>query len=296
VYGCFNITQDSAHLEFAMSDDSQQTNKRKLRKARRYESVLNSAICRLGSRNQTEAELRRGLTAKTDNQEWIDLAIDHVKRYGYLKSDIEFVRLFAEQGFRSEYGSPRIIKVLKKHGIAESLIFSGIANVKQEMQITDEQTILNTRINSYYHEFTNISRESLIRILQNRGFSYAQVCAAIKQHPMAMTLKTTLELKAAKADLSKEITKYARKGKGLNSIRMELINRKIDISYLQVTVQRLVDNGDVDFYESCVSIMRKKGYDLDNRKERQKAYSYLYSKGFSSEEIKYAISEMTTSD
>lgn len=262
----------------------------RIKKATRLESVMNSAMWHLGQRDMTESELLIKLRQKTDNQEWIDDTLDKLRGFGYLKSDNEFAEQFVERSFSSEYGSGYIIEKLKKKGLNNSVIHDAIEKIKEDRQI-DEQGILIERINHYYQEFT-VSREKLVSTLQKRGFSYAQIKEAIDQHPASSQLQSNLEIKAAKADLEKEVLKYVRKGKGLTVIRQELRQRKIDITDLDALIDKLIHDEEVDFYSSCLEQLEKKGYDVSHHKERSKAYAMLSRKGFSSEEIKFALSEV----
>ncbi|CAH6855310.1 Regulatory protein RecX [Vibrio chagasii] len=273
-------------------DDSQQnpnTKKTTVRKARRIESVMNSAMWHLTQRDMTESELTAKLKVKTDNQDWIDETLRNLKGYGYLKSDQDFAEQFVEQAFFGEFGSRYIIEKLKKKGLTDSVILDAIHKVSADKNI-DEQSILIDRINHYYSGFT-MSREKLVATLQKRGFSYQQVKIAIDQHPQAHELKSNIQIKAEKADLEKEVLKYARKGKGLTAIQQELKQRQIDTSELSALIDRLINEEQLDFYSSCLEQLQKKSYDLNDHKERSKAYAMLSRKGFSSDEIKFALSE-----
>ncbi|MFA0038673.1 RecX family transcriptional regulator [Vibrio sp. 10N.261.52.A1] len=273
-------------------DDSQQNpdmKKATVRKARRIESVMNSAMWHLTQRDMTESELTAKLKVKTDNQDWIDEALRNLKGYGYLKSDQDFAEQFVEQAFFGEFGSRYIIEKLKKKGLTDLVISDAIHKVSADKNI-DEQMILIDRINHYYSGFT-MSREKLVATLQKRGFSYQQVKVAIDQHPQAHELKTNIQIKAEKADLEKEVLKYARKGKGLTAIQQELKQRQIDTSELSALIDRLINEEQLDFYSSCLEQLQKKSYDLNDHKERSKAYAMLSRKGFSSDEIKFALSE-----
>ncbi len=273
-------------------DDSQQNpdiKKATVRKARRIESVMNSAMWHLTQRDMTESELTAKLKVKTDNQDWIDETLSNLKGYGYLKADQDFAEQFVEQAFFGEFGSRYIVEKLKKKGLTDSVILDAIHKVSADKNI-DEQTILIERINNYYTGFT-MSREKLVATLQKRGFSYQQVKIAIEQHPQAHELKSNIQIKAEKADLEKEVLKYARKGKGLTAIQQELKQRQIDTSELSVLIDRLINAEQLDFYSSCLEQLQKKSYDLNDHKERSKAYAMLSRKGFSSDEIKFALSE-----
>ncbi len=237
----------------------------------------------------TESELIAKLKVKTDNQDWINETLSNLKGYGYLKSDQDFAEQFAEQAFFGEFGSRYIVEKLKKKGLSDSIIADAIHKVSAEKNI-DEQTILIERINNYYTSFT-MSREKLVAALQKRGFSYQQVKIAIDQHPQAHELRSNIQIKADKADLEKEVLKYARKGKGLTAIQQELRQRQIDTTELASLIDRLINEEQLDFYSSCLEQLQKKSYDLNDHKERSKAYAMLSRKGFSSDEIKFALSE-----
>ncbi|CAK3925564.1 recombinase A [Vibrio sp. 10N.286.51.C3] len=273
-------------------DDSQQNPKTRnttVRKATRIESVMNSAMWHLTQRDMTESELIAKLKVKTDNQDWINETLSNLKGYGYLKSDQDFAEQFAAQAFFGEFGSRYIIEKLKKKGLTDSVISDAIHKVSADKNI-DEQMILIDRINHYYSGFT-MSREKLVATLQKRGFSYQQVKIAIDQHPQAHELKSNIQIKAEKADLEKEVLKYARKGKGLTAIQQELKQRQIDTTELSSLIDRLINEEQLDFYASCLEQLQKKSYDLNDHKERSKAYAMLSRKGFSSDEIKFALSE-----
>lgn len=266
------------------------TERNQIKKATRIESVMNSAMWHLGQRDMTESELISKLRVKTDNEEWIADTLEKLHGFGYLKADNDFAKAFIEHAYSCEYGSGYIIEKLKKKGIEESIIRDVIAKVKEALSI-DEQLILNNRVNTYYHEFS-MSKEKLLATLQRRGFSYSQVIEAIGQHACFFQLQTNLEIKAEKADLEKEVLKYSRKGKGLTVIRQELRQRKIDTANLDALVEKLINSNELDFYSTCLEQLEKKSYNLKIYKERNKAYAMLSRKGFSSEEIQFAMSEV----
>ncbi|WP_413283179.1 recombinase A [Vibrio sp. MA40-2] len=261
-----------------------------VRKAKRIESVMNSALWHLAQRDMTESELLAKLRVKTDNPAWIADTIDKLRSFGYLKSDQDFAQQFAERAFMNEYGSGYIVEKLIKKGIRESFIREAIDNIKLQQNIC-EQTLLNNRINCYYSTFT-ISKERLTSTLYKRGFSYNQIDKAIKQHPCYLQLKSNLEIKAEKVDVAKEILKYQRKGKGALFIKQELKQKKVDITEFDSILAKLIESGQVDFFDTCLQQLVKKKYNINDQKERGKAYAMLSRKGFSSEQIQFAFSEM----
>ncbi|NOH95667.1 RecX family transcriptional regulator [Vibrio sp. 99-70-13A1] len=250
---------------------------------------MNSAMWHLTQRDMTESELLTKLRVKTDNEEWITETLNNLRGFGYLKTDQDFAEQFTEQAFSGEFGSKYIIEKLKKKGIQDSVIHDAIEKIKLAKNI-DEQAMLIERVNNYYQTFT-MSKEKVVTALQKRGFTYQQIKEALAQHENIEELKSNLEIKAEKADIEKEVLKYARKGKGLTVIRQELMKRKIDITDLNTVVEKAINEDTIDFYSSCLEQLQKKNYDLNDHKERSKAYAMLTRKGFSSEEVKFALEE-----
>jgi regulatory protein len=270
-----------------LRDESHNTKQRTVRKARRAESVLNSAIWHLTQRDMTESELLLKLHVKTDNQEWIDQALTKLRDYGYLKSDRDFAIQFIERSYSGEYASRYIIDKLSKKGIPASIIEDELIRFIADREI-DEQAILNERITHYYPVLT-MSREKLVSTLQKRGFSYQQVQIAINQHSDKENLRTALEIKGAGADLEWEILKIARKGKGATVIKQELRQRKIDTGEFESVLSSLINAEQIDFYTSCQQQLEKKDVDISTSKGRSKAYAMLTRRGFSSDEIRFAF-------
>ncbi|MFV8385551.1 RecX family transcriptional regulator [Vibrio parahaemolyticus] len=270
------------------------TDRPKTRQARNIDNVMNSALWHLSQRDLTESELRKKLTNKTENQEWIDSTVSRLFELGYVKTDIEFAIRFAESRFFGDYGAGYIAKKLKDKGLASSVIETAIEKVVEEKQI-DQQAVLTRYVLSYYTQFT-VSREKLYDTLQKRGFTFEQVKNAVAEHPASGTLKSKLELKAEKVDLTKEVLTYARKGKGLTAIRIELRNRKVDVSSLDECVSELINNEQLDFYANCLQQLEKKRFDLNDYQEKSKAYGYLSRRGYSTDEIKYALEAAMEND
>ena len=267
-----------------------QSEKKQIKKATRIESVMNSALWHLGQRDLSESELISKLRNKTDNEVWIMETLEKLRDLNYLKPDAEFAQIFAERAFSNEYGRGYIREKLKMKGIHDAVIDDAIFIIEEKLNI-DEQNILDQHINQQYHNFS-MSKEKLIAKLQKRGFSYAQVNDAIKQHVCVNQLETKLEINAKNIDLEKEIIKYARKGKGVTVIRQELRQRKIDITELDTLLEKLIQTEEIDFYASCLAQLEKKSYNLKLQKERAKAYAMLSRIGFSSQEIQFAMNEI----
>lgn len=269
---------------------------RQLPPARNFNEVFNSAKWWLEYRNYflTEGELRKILLRKTDNQQWITDCIQRLYDAVLLQSNENFTQSFIRQSFFGDYGSSYIIKKLEKKELSRQFVIEQISSFKISNNI-DEQEILNRYINARYQVFTE-SIEKIQRRLEARGFHWKVVKNAIAQHPANGTLKSSVEIKASKVDLMVEIPKYAKKGKGLKFITNHLRSLKVDVSNIDAIVGELVLNGRLDFFSSAVHVLSKyvtkKNVDLATYQGRSAAYSHLSSKGFCSEEIKFAISEV----
>ncbi|WP_163932618.1 RecX family transcriptional regulator [Paraferrimonas sp. SM1919] len=259
-----------------------------LRQAKTIDNVFNSAFWHLSQQDFTVNEIRQKLERKTENQQWIDTVIKKLIDDGFLKSDLQFAIRFSESCFFNEMGAAAIKQKLKKRGLKEADIQQAIEQVAHEQNI-DEDRLAVSRLNNSFQTFANTTKEKLYQQMTNKGFSRAQVDKALAQHPAKASLKTKLEVKAEKADLTKEIIKLYKKGKGKSVILQELKQRLIDVSEFNDKLYQLEANGEVDFFESCKQQLSKKKYDMNCHKGRAKAYAYLYRKGFSSDEINEAF-------
>ncbi len=263
-----------------------------IRQAKNESSVWNSAMWHLENKGYflTVPELRQKLERKTNNSEWIDNTITRLLELFIIKSDYEFCLEYIERSFFSDYGSIKIRSVLNKKLISDRNIDKALNEIITNKNI-DEQSIINTYINSYYFEFT-VTKEKLTRILKKRGFTYAQVKAAIEQHPNKHTLKTDRQVKAEKTDLDIELVKHCKRGKGLRWIKFHLRSKGVDITEIDQRSDILTNNGDIDFYISCINALGKKKYDLKDFGDKRKAFSYLSGRGFNSDEISNAIDSL----
>ncbi|OAN11304.1 RecX family transcriptional regulator [Photobacterium jeanii] len=260
---------------------------RSIKQAKTIDNVYGSAYYHLEAKDRTIDELRKKLAAKTDNQEWIDTVINDLIDRGYLKSDQKFAVHFAEMAFSAEKGSQHILAKLKEKGIQESVAHEAIDYLVNRDNIC-ELTLVKNRLATMRLE--SLSSEKLYTTLLKHGFKASDVREAIQSHPIASSLPSKQQIKAEKADLVKEIEKLARKLKGKSVIKRELQQKLIDVSNLDQQIEQLEMDGTIDFYLNCQLRLEKKRFDLSNPQEKSKAYAYLYSHGFSSDEIKETLS------
>jgi len=263
-----------------------------LRQAKSIDNVFNSAYWHLSQQDFTIAEIRSKLERKTENVEWIDTVLNHLIEHSYLKNDLEFAIRYCESAFNNETGKAAIQRKLKLRGISSSDIVTAIEQVTEQSNI-DFDEMASRRLFSRYVTFDGVSKEKVYSQMTSRGFTRAQIDYALSQHPAQDSLRSKLAIKAEKAELSTEIIKLYRKGKGRTLILSELKQRLIDVGEFEQTIYQLELADDIDFYQSCKEQLAKKKYDLSDYKEKSKAYAYLSRKGFTSDEIKETMSPDT---
>lgn len=265
-----------------------QEKQKPLRQAKTLENVYNSAYWHLSQQDYTQAEMLQKLSRKTENQAWIDTVMADLIGKNYLKNDFDFALRYAESAFSNETGRIAIQYKLQKRGISEHDAVNAIEQVLVEYNF-DLYAMASARLQRVFESFNNTTKEKLYAQMTNKGFSRSEIEFAIASHPAKKTLKTQLEVKAEKADLSAEIMKLYRKGKGKKLIQNELRTRLIKLDDFDDTLYQLELSGDIDFYQSCQAQLDKKSYDLNDHKDKNKAYAYLARKGFESDEIKEAM-------
>lgn len=261
---------------------------KELSQAKSINNVYNSAYWHLSRQDYTIAEIRKKLERKTENSGWIETVLADLIEKGYIKSDFDFALRFAEAAFRNEMGKSAIKQKLRLKGIAEKEVADAIQQVMNDCNI-DPFELAASRLRNSFQNFNSTNKEKLFSQLITNGFSRDEINHAIAIHPEKDTLRSKLEVKAEKADLSTEIIKLFRKGKGKSLILRELRAKLIDVECFEDTVSECEKRGDIDFYQSCNDVLHKKQFDVSKRADKSKAYAYLSRKGFSSDEIKEAL-------
>ncbi|GIU20195.1 MULTISPECIES: regulatory protein RecX [unclassified Shewanella] len=261
-----------------------------LRQAKTIDNVFNSAYWHLSQQDFTINEIRSKLERKTENQQWIDTVLSRLIEGGYLKSDFEFAVRYCELAFSHELGAGAIRRKLQQRGVSITEIDCAIERVMDEQNV-DSFEMATSRLLGRYENFYGTNSEKVYAQMTAKGFSRVEIDHALAQHPMRDSLRSKLAVKADKADLTTEIIKLYKKGKGQTLIQQELKQRLIDLSDFEETMYQLSLAGDVDFYQSCKNELAKKRYDLSDYKEKSKAYAYLSRKGFDSDEIKEAMNQ-----
>jgi regulatory protein len=260
-----------------------------LPQAKSIDNVFNSAYWHLGQQDFTVAEIRTKLARKTENIEWIERVLAQLIEHSYLKTDLEFAIRYCESAFSSEIGKSAVQRKLRLRGISSSDIETALEQIIEQRDI-DFDEMASSRLLSRYITFDGISKEKVYAQMMTRGFSRPQIDQALSQHPAQDSLLSKMVIKAEKSELSTEIIKLYRKGKGQTLILNELKQRLIDVSEFEETLYQLTLADELDFYQSCKDQLAKKKYDLSDYNEKSKAYAYLSRKGFTSDEIKETMS------
>ena len=260
-----------------------------LKQAKSIENVFNSAYWHLSQQDFTIKEISAKLERKTDNVEWIEKVLSHLIEQRYLKSDLEFSIRYCESAFNNEIGQAAIQQKLKRRGVSSNNITTALEQVIEQNKINFNEMARN-RLLSRYVTFDGVAKEKVYAQMTTRGFTRQQIDHALSQHPDINSLRSKMEIKAEKADLTSEIMKLYRKGKGQILILRELKQNLIDVTEFEETLYQLTLAGDIDFYQSCNSQLAKKSYNLSDYNEKSKAYAYLSRKGFTSDEIQETLS------
>jgi len=260
-----------------------------LKQAKSIDNVFNSAYWHLSQQDFTIAEIRIKLARKTENVAWIEQVLAQLIDNRYLKNDLEFALHYCVSAFNNEIGKSAIRRKLTMRGISISDIETALERVIEQGNINFNEMATSQLLNRYV-TFDGVSKEKIYSQMTNRGFSRQEIDQALPQHPEHSSLRTKMEIKAGKADLTVEIIKLYRKGKGQTLILRELKQRLIDVTKFEEILYQLSLAGDIDFYQSCRDQLAKKNYDLSDYKDKSKAYAYLSRKGFSSDEIKETLS------
>ena len=139
-----------------------------------------------------------------------------------------------------------------------------------------------------------IIRHKLTRLLSRREHSQTELRTKLAELALDPELVNTMITKFAEKDIQSD-SRYAeavvrgayRKGKGPIIIKRDLGNHDIDFALIQT----LLNDADFDWFESSKAVRIKRfGDDLpDEWAVKQKQMRFLQYRGFSYDQIKYAL-------
>lgn len=166
--------------------ESQNRNRDRKRKgakpAENPEDAYNYAIYYLAKFGETsEANLRLKLKNKTDNQAWIDFAINKVIEQGY-QSDSRFAEMIVRKGVESKsWGKSRIEQELRKKGISSDIAEEALSALSEDDPLPRAQEALEKKFRGrVITEQKDWAKAT--RFLATRGFGFGCISAAIKLH------------------------------------------------------------------------------------------------------------------
>ncbi|WP_210499136.1 RecX family transcriptional regulator [Vibrio crassostreae] len=266
---------------------------RKIRQAKAIENVFGSAHWHLNQRDLSIGELTEKLKNKTDNQEWIDTVIEDCIDKGYLKSDLNFAKSFIRNAVENGYRGTNWLKnKLKEKKVGEQAASQAL----DEAEYNYSSVALEYIERKFENGFKGKKREQVTRQLVSRGFSMSEAQYALSKckHSDELLTGQNQSNSAIKKQKPAEviILKHYNASKGLGYIKQQLsINGHKDVNLNEV-----IEKLELDFYESALKLAEKrvnsKRLDIRDYTDQNKLKSHLLGKGFSFDEVSYAIAEI----
>jgi regulatory protein len=137
---------------------------------------LHTALRLLGRRDHSRAELAAKLEQRGFEARQIAQAIFECERMRYLDDD-RFCRNYAAYLRRKGYGLLRIVPLLEKKGLADTLVTAAVGeHFNHCTQVDDCRRVLAKKMRRQGHSGINrVLRARLYRFLLNRGFAWAVI-------------------------------------------------------------------------------------------------------------------------
>lgn len=129
----------------------------------------------------SEANLRVKLKNKTDNQAWIDFAINKVIELGY-QSDSRFADMIVRKGLGSKsWGKSRIEQEMRKKGLSTDVIQEALSALSDDDPLSRAKEAIDKKFRG--REITEKKEwAKATRFLATRGFGFDSISSAIKLH------------------------------------------------------------------------------------------------------------------
>lgn len=176
--GEYRLTVDEMYFKsFYLKDgqDISQDEYDELEEAINVRRAYNCAVSLLSRRDHSEKELMRKLSEK-GYSEGAEAAIEKLKKSGYI-DDERFCRLFASELVRLKgYGKRRVEQELYRKGVNRDIIHT----VLQEISF-DTDTLSDIIRRKYLSKMTDEkSRQKVFNALMRLGYSYSEICDALR--------------------------------------------------------------------------------------------------------------------
>jgi regulatory protein len=159
--------------------NTKQSGQKQIKPAGKVEDVTNYGVWLLGRRDRTVNEMRQKLSRKTDNPEWIEMAIKKLQEWDYL-NEKRFVENFLKNcnEFKN-YGPLRIKQEFRLKGADKDTVNS----VMEEDDFDYFEAALQY-LNKKYNQPVEDrkERDRITRYLSGRGFSFDMIRYAFEEH------------------------------------------------------------------------------------------------------------------
>lgn len=152
---------------------------KQLRQADKVEDVVNYGLWHLSKRDHSIYELKTKMKKKTDNDEWIEQAIEKLIELRYL-DDQRYVNNFLQNSNEfKKHGPMRIKQELRLKGIDKELIFSSMA----ESEFDYFESALEYLNKKYSYKIEDRKeKDRITRFFISRGFSFDMIKYAFEAH------------------------------------------------------------------------------------------------------------------
>ena len=138
----------------------------------------------------SESNLRTKLKRKTDNQEWIDFAINKVIELGY-QSDSRYAEIVVRQGMESRsWGRSRVAMELKKKGIPDDVAAEAMAPLDDDDPIARCTEALGKKFRGREITHPEIGQDKLLKVFEKvQDLSNMDVPPRLEGRHMSMMLQ-----------------------------------------------------------------------------------------------------------
>lgn len=152
--------------------------KKPSKQAQDLEALRSSALWYLSRRDHSEAELRKKLSAKTKQKDWIDKIIKEFRAYSYI-DDQRFAEHFLHQCQAKAYGMLRIQKDFQNKGLALELL----ENLEEYRQFDYVSSAVSLLSKKYKNSLNNqYKQQQAMQFLQTKGHDFDDIIKAIDIH------------------------------------------------------------------------------------------------------------------
>lgn len=139
--------------------------------------ALNTALSLLSRRDHSVSELRLKLRRKGFEREEIDFALNRLTEMDYL-DDTGFAEgLVRHCQHIRKLGPLRIRQELKSRGLSEEVVEKALAEYSDEAESIILRSSVESRIRA------GKSKDSIIRYLSGKGFSYRAIMECLMEYP-----------------------------------------------------------------------------------------------------------------